>query len=66
MDMVFATARNTFSGISMLLGCLFTVVLRPDSESWTPLMRLHDQTRWTHHSLGLLWLSDQPNTETST
>jgi len=50
MNVMFTTARNTFSGISMLLGCLFTVVHRPDFGSWSPLTRLHDHTCWTHHS----------------
>ena len=44
------------------------VVLRPSSGCWAPLIRL---ALWSHsldipHLAGLLWMSDQPNAESST
>jgi hypothetical protein len=44
----------------------FTMTQQPQWAKAFSLSRLHDHTQDTPQSVGLLWTSDQPETETST
>ena len=45
---------------------LFSWTDRPQRIRTSSLLRLHDHTQTYIHSVGPLWMSDQPNAETST